>query len=194
MNTYNHKSNYTRNILINIRVIKLVYLFNRLQLIKICSCCFLLINLYSNNLSTIATISLLIMSELFPACFSCSGNFNLSQSSLESENKNNVFETPQAETTKLGDSSNFIRVLSLVDFLPAGFRSKFFSSAKSYINFLSAKQARLTLYLLLVIISKRSPVSSNFFPVSRKVNILPYKVIGIVFFINKSFTLSSYDL
>ena len=57
MNAYNHKSNYTRDILTNIRVIILFYLFNRLHLIKICLCCFLLIHLYCNNLSTIATIS-----------------------------------------------------------------------------------------------------------------------------------------
>ena len=42
---------------------------NSLYLIKICSCCFLDLHLYSNNLSTIAMISSLIMSELFPACF-----------------------------------------------------------------------------------------------------------------------------
>ena len=35
----------------------LVYLFNRLHLSKICLCCFLDMHLYSNNLSTIATIS-----------------------------------------------------------------------------------------------------------------------------------------
>ena len=78
-------------------------------------------HLYSNNLSTIATISSLIKSELFPACFSCSNNFNLSQSSLGSDDKNIVFETPQAETIKPGDFSNFIRVLSRVDFLPTAF-------------------------------------------------------------------------
>ena len=53
--------------------------YNRLHLIKICLCCFLDKHLYSNNLSTIATISSLIKSELFPACFSCSNKFNLSQ-------------------------------------------------------------------------------------------------------------------
>ena len=57
------------------------YLFNRLHLFKICLCCFLDMHLYSNNLSTIATISSLIKSELFPACFSCNNNFNLLQSS-----------------------------------------------------------------------------------------------------------------
>ena len=46
------------------------YFYNRLHLIKICSCCFLVIHLYSSDLSTIAKISLLIISELFPACIS----------------------------------------------------------------------------------------------------------------------------
>ena len=77
--------------------------YNRLHLIKICLCCFLDMHLYSNNLSTIATISSLIMSELFPACFFCKNNFNLSQSSSGSDDKNIVFETPQAETISLGD-------------------------------------------------------------------------------------------
>ena len=40
MNTYNHKSNYTGDIFTKIRVIILVYLFNRLHLFKICLCCF----------------------------------------------------------------------------------------------------------------------------------------------------------
>ena len=48
-------------------------------------------HLYSNNLSTIAMISSLIMSELFPACFSCSNNFNLSQSSSGLDDKKNCF-------------------------------------------------------------------------------------------------------
>ena len=50
---------------------------NRLHLIKTCLCCFLVIHLYSNNLSTIAMISSVIKSELFPACFSCNNNLNL---------------------------------------------------------------------------------------------------------------------
>ena len=64
------------------------YDYNILHLIKICSCCFLVIPLYSNNLSTIATISSLKISEFFPSFFSCSNNFNLSLSSFGSEGKN----------------------------------------------------------------------------------------------------------
>ena len=60
-------------------------IYKRLHLIKICLCCFLDMHLYSNNLSTIATISSLIISELFPACFSCNNILNLSQSSLASD-------------------------------------------------------------------------------------------------------------
>ena len=81
-------------------------IYNKSHLIKICFCCFLDIHLYSNNLSTIATISSLIISELFPACLSCNNNFNLSQSSLGSEDNIIVFEIPEAMIA--GDSSIFI--------------------------------------------------------------------------------------
>ena len=67
------------------------YSCNTLYLIKICLCCFLDMRLYSNNLSTIATISSLIISEFFPPCFSCSNNFNLSYSLSGSVDKNLVF-------------------------------------------------------------------------------------------------------
>ena len=70
--------------------------YNRLHLIKICLCCFLDMHLYSNNLSTIATISSSIKLELLPPCFSCNNNFNLSQSSLGSEDRIIVFENPEA--------------------------------------------------------------------------------------------------
>ena len=71
--------------------------YNRLHLIKVCLCCFLDMHLYSNNLSTIATISSLFISELLPACFSCNNNLNLSQSSLGSEDRIIVFEIPEAK-------------------------------------------------------------------------------------------------
>ena len=64
-----------------------LFLCYRLLLIKICLCCFFDVHLYSNSLSTITLISSLIISELFPACFSCSNNFNLSQSSSGSDGK-----------------------------------------------------------------------------------------------------------
>ena len=146
-------------------------------------------HLYSNNLSIITTISSLVMSELFPACFSCNNNFNPSHNSLGSDDRNIVFQTPEAETIKPGELSNFISFLSRIDLLPKDFVSNFISIAKSYIKFLSDKLARSTLNLLLVIISQRSPFNSNCVPVSRNVKILPYKVIGIVLFINKSLTL-----
>ena len=38
---------------------------------------------------------LFILSELFPACFSCSNNNNLLQSSSGSDGKNTVFEIPE---------------------------------------------------------------------------------------------------
>ena len=101
--------------------------------------------LCSNNLSTLATLSSLLMLELFAACFSCSNSFNLLQSSSGSDDEKNVFETPEAETKKPGDLSTFIRVLLRIDFLPIAFRSKFNSYAKSYKFFLSDNLARSTL-------------------------------------------------
>ena len=135
MYRYNYKS--------LIHTVILTYSCNRLHLIKICLCCFSDIHLYSNNLSTIAMISSLIILELFPACFSCNNNFNLSQSSLGSEDRNIVFGTPEPIIT--GDLSHFIRVLSRVDLLAKAFVSNFISFAKSYINFLPDKLARSTL-------------------------------------------------
>ena len=61
----------------------------RSHLNKICLCCFLDIHLNSNKLSSISTISSFTISELFPACLSCSNNFNLLQSSLGSDGKKN---------------------------------------------------------------------------------------------------------
>ena len=69
-------------------------------------------HLYSSNLSIIATISSLIILELLPACFSCNNNFNLSQSSLGSDDRNIVFQTPEA--TIAGNSSIFIIEVCLV--------------------------------------------------------------------------------
>ena len=65
--------------------------YKRLHLIEICLCCFLDMHLYSNNLSTIAISSSLIILELLPACFSCNNNFNLSQNSLGLDDKIIVF-------------------------------------------------------------------------------------------------------
>ena len=95
------------------------YNYNRLHLSKICLRCFLEMHLYSKNLSTTATNSLLIMSELFPPCFSCNNNFNLLQSS-SGFSDNNIVVTPEAIIA--GDFSNFIRVLSRVDFLTYSFQ------------------------------------------------------------------------
>ena len=68
----------------------------RLHVFKICFCCFLDIHLYSNNLSTIAMTSSLLMSEIFPAFFCCSNNVNLSFNSSGSVGKNIAFEIPEA--------------------------------------------------------------------------------------------------
>ena len=83
---------------------------NKIHLINICLCCFLVIHLYSKFLLTIAIFSLLIKSELFPACFSCSNNFILLHSSLGSDGKNIVFQIPEAMIA--GDLGNLIIDLS----------------------------------------------------------------------------------
>ena len=119
-----------------------VYTYKNLHLIKSCLCCFLEIHLYSSNLSTIATIYSLNLSELFPAFFSCGNSFNLLQSSSGSDDKNNVFGTPEAIIA--GALSSFISYRSLVDFVRCLLSSKSISFAKLYFNFLSVKLARST--------------------------------------------------
>ena len=79
-------------------------------------CCLVDMYLYSNKLSTIATISSLMISDLFPACSFCNNNFNQSESSLGSDDKILVFETPEAEIIKFGNLCIFIRVLSQLGF------------------------------------------------------------------------------
>ena len=74
-------------------------------------------HLFSNNLSARAIISSLFMSEVYPACFSCSNNFNLSHSSLGSDGKNIIFQFPEAEIIKPGDLGIFTSVSSRVDLL-----------------------------------------------------------------------------
>ena len=69
-------------------------------------------HMYSKNLSTTATYSSLILTELLPAGFCCINYFILSHSSLGSDDKNFVFEKdffekPEAETFKLGDLIDF---------------------------------------------------------------------------------------
>ena len=68
-------------------------------------------HLYSNNLSIKTTFSSLTRFEFLPAQFSSNNNFNLLQSSLGLDGKNNV-ETPEA--IKAGTLSKLMRVLSLL--------------------------------------------------------------------------------
>ena len=58
------------------------FVCNRLHLIKVCLCYFLDMHLYSKYLRTIAIISSLTMSGLFPACFFCRNKFSLSHGLL----------------------------------------------------------------------------------------------------------------
>ena len=85
---------------------------NRLHLLKNCSCCFLDIHLFSDNLSPIAAISSSFILEIFPACFSCSNIFLLSHISLGWDGKKLIFEIP--ETVIAGELSNFIEDLPLL--------------------------------------------------------------------------------
>ena len=77
------------------------FVCNRLHLIKICLCCFLGMHLYSNSLSTIATIYSLFKLDLFPASLSFGNNFNLSRSSLGSDGKKIVIEIPDQKSLQL---------------------------------------------------------------------------------------------
>ena len=86
-------------------------------------------HLYSHNLSTIATISSLIISELFSACFSCINNVNLSHYSSESDDKNTVFEIPEAIVA--GDLGNLLVDLSRSLLRPFGLISNFISFPNS---------------------------------------------------------------
>ena len=87
-------------------------------------------HLYSNNLTTIAAIFSLIMSELFPACFSRSNNFSLSQSSSSfGFFVRNIVEIPEAMMT--GDLGNHIRDSFLLLFRPYRSISSFTSSSNS---------------------------------------------------------------
>ena len=91
-------------------------------------------HLYSHSFSTIATIASLIMSDLLPACFSCSNNFNLPQSLLG-----------LSEAMIAGDLTNDRRNLALVLLLPKDLPSKYISSAKSNVNSVSCELARSVL-------------------------------------------------
>ena len=64
-------------------------------------------HLNSNILSIIATISSLIITELFPTRFSCDKKFNILHKSSGFEDKNIVFEIPEAEINKPGDLGLF---------------------------------------------------------------------------------------
>ena len=76
-------------------------------------------------------ISSLIVSELFPACFSCNINVNLFHNSSGSDDRNIILEIPDA--IRAGDLSNFIIELSLSLFRPFCFSIKFHFFSK-FIN------------------------------------------------------------
>ena len=79
------------------------------------------------------------MSELFPACFSCSKSFYLAHSSLDISGKN----SKQIRKAMIaGYLSSIIRGLSLVLLFLKAFSSNYISFAKSFFTFLSDKIAR----------------------------------------------------
>ena len=120
------------------------FVCTRLHFIKkICLCCFVDLQSYSNLLSTIATVSSSVISELLPACLSCDNYYIRSQSSLGFFDKTLVFEKPEAETIIQCDLGNFISLRSRVDSLPLplAFTSKYVPFAKWNNNFLSDKLA-----------------------------------------------------
>ena len=102
-------------------------------------CCLADKYLYSNSLSAKATISILVMSELFPPCFSCNNTFILLQSSLGLDDQNVVFQEVLFLTEPApiaGNLSNFIEFSFLVLLLPVCLTSSLISSRKSNTNFL----------------------------------------------------------
>ena len=74
------------------------------------------------------------MSDLIPACFSSSNNFNLLHNSSGSHEKKIVFGIPEAEAVMDGDLSNFVKDLSLTvtfsSFMP-NTKFHFFSKLKN---------------------------------------------------------------
>ena len=105
-------------------------------------------HLYSISLSALVKLSSPIILEFFLACFSCSNNFILSQSSLGSDDNYLVFEKKFSSKDHAlipSDLSNLIGDLSLVLLLPKAFPSKYISLENSNINFLSNKLARSTI-------------------------------------------------
>ena len=99
------------------------FVCNRFNLNKICLCCFFDKHLCSKNLSIITTFSLLNISELFPACLSCSNNFNWLHSWLGSDG-NFFVEIPGAMIAC--ELRRFIRDFSLGLFRPFCLLSVFF--------------------------------------------------------------------
>ena len=85
-------------------------------------------HLYSNSLSTIATISSLFTLEVLSACFYCSIKFNLSHSLLGS-NGNKIVEIPVAMIA--GNSNRFLGDLVLLLFRPFCLILKFISFPNS---------------------------------------------------------------
>ena len=73
-------------------VIIIVYIFHiRLKLFEIFLSRVGVKHLYSKNLSIIATISSLNITNFFPACFSCINNFLSSHNSLKFSERKTVF-------------------------------------------------------------------------------------------------------
>ena len=80
--------------------------------------------MYSESLSTIATVSSVMLSQTFPASFYFSNIFNPLQNSLGLEDKNFVFHSLRDPAMIAGDLSNLKRDLSLVFSMLQAFASE----------------------------------------------------------------------
>ena len=88
-----------------------------------------------NTGHVIAAFPSLKMSELIMACFFCGNSFNLTQSSLGSDDNHLVFDSLRDHAMITGGLSNFIIDLSLVDLLPKAFfiKIQFFCKSIQFI-------------------------------------------------------------
>ena len=176
------------------------FLCKRLHLIKFCLCRFLVMHLYFITLSTIATISSLRTSELFPACFSFSNNYNLLHILLESDDKKIFLDSfsfwifgfgeffyLREPAMIAGGLSKLNSVLSLVIFRSFCLLLNFISFPNSKTVFRSCGLEGSTMKSKIANVSKRPPSKFKEIILSLKVTIMQFRVTGILVFIKNSF-------
>ena len=146
------------------------------------------IHLYFNSLSAIATDSSLIIFELFPACSFCGIIFILSQCSIVSSGFGKDFSSKHP-AMMAGDLNNLLRVFSLVLLLPQAVSSKYISFPKSIIFFYPIIQQDQDHCFYMSFFPKALPAFLTFHLDQGKFNKLSQRVTGIVFLIERSLTL-----